>query len=214
MCTFSNLRTVDCCRPIGLELGSIQFSRYSFVGDTVFQMEVSHPQAVVEMLLHTTFMFLIGAEDGKVRTTGSGKTYWQPRLAAAQLTEAFGHSTWLFPSAAEMVIGGIDLFSAIGQPYCAVLPAAIMEVVKEELGGGVGVSYRRYVKSALLPAVRRVAGLLRNHAATIEVSRTSMRLVCKQHPFADWGGCELQWPSVAWLTEKYPGRAKTESSDS
>ena len=45
------------------------------MGNTVFQMEASHPQVVVEMLVHTTFMFLIGAEDGKVRTTGSGKTY-------------------------------------------------------------------------------------------------------------------------------------------
>ena len=64
------------------------------------------------------------------------------------------------------------------------LPAAIMNVVKEEPGGAVGLSYRRYVKSALLPAVRRVADLLRNHAATIEVSdgRTSMSLVHTLYP--------------------------------
>ena len=50
------------------------------------------------------------------------------------------------------------------------LPAAILEVVKEEPGGAIGLSYRRYIKSALLPAVQRVATLLRDHAATIEVT--------------------------------------------
>ena len=50
-------------------------------------------------------------------------------------------------------------------------------------------AYQRYVRSTYLPGVRRIAAVLREHAAAIE------------------------WPSVAWLKEKYPGRGSTDGAD-
>ena len=91
-----------------------------------------------------------------------------------------------------MVIAVVDILSTIVRSLCAVLPIAIIDVgVKEEPGGAVWLSYRRFIKSALLPAVHRVAELLRKHAAIVEVSCTSMNLVHTQSLFADWGGCKL-----------------------
>ena len=82
------------------------------------QMESSHPEVVAELLVHAAAMFVV-APDGKVRSTGSGSTYWQPRLPSAQMTEAFPELHWGHPSAAAMCCRVIDFLSAMGQPYCA-----------------------------------------------------------------------------------------------
>ena len=84
-----------------------------------------------------------------------------------------------------MVIGLVDLYTTFSQPFAAELPAAILEIIAAEPSGAVGLSYRRYVRSTLLPGIRRVAAILRSHSATIE------------------------WPSVAWQNERFPGRSRT-----
>ena len=38
--------------------------------------------------------------------------------------------------------------------------------------GSLGLSYRRYVKMSLLPMIRRTSTNLRNHAATMDVSKS------------------------------------------
>ena len=38
------------------------------------QMESSHPEVVVETLVHTAFMYVV-SPDGKLRSTCSGSTY-------------------------------------------------------------------------------------------------------------------------------------------
>ena len=53
-------------------------------------------------------------------------------------------------------------------PFAAVLPAAILEVVKEAPSGAIGLSYCRYVRTVLVPSVNKVAAILRSHMATIE----------------------------------------------
>ena len=54
------------------------------------------------------------------------------------------------------------------EPFTAELPAVILEVIRAEPLGWAGLSYRRYIEATLLPSVRRVAEILRSHAATIE----------------------------------------------
>ena len=98
----------------------------------------------------------------------------------SHLTEAFSNHSLGSPSAAAASIGAVDAYTTFSQPYTAELPAAAI-LVAAEPSGAVGLSYRRYVKSTLLPGIRRVAAILRSHAATIE------------------------WPSVAWQKEKFPG---------
>ena len=178
----------DCCRPILLEHSAISFARQSFVADTLHQMESSHPDAVGEMLAHAAFMFVVGP-DGTARSAGSGSVYWKPRVASEQITETFAERTWGWPSAAAFAIVGADIFTSFTQPYCAELPAAVLEIVAAEPSSAIGLGYQRYVRSTYLPAVRRIAAGLREHAAAIE------------------------WPSVAWLKEKYPGRSRVDSAD-
>ena len=178
----------DCCRPILLEHMALGNARQSFVADTVHQMESSHPDAVGEMLAHAASMFVIGP-DGAGRSLNSGRVHWMPRLASAQLTGAFAERSWGYPSAAAMAIAPADSYTTITQPYCAELPAAILEIVAAESSSAIGLSYQRYIRTTYLPAVRRIAAVLREHAAAIE------------------------WPSVAWLRERYPGRSSTDGAD-
>ena len=180
---------LECCRPYLLESVAIAIARQSFVADTVHRMESSHPGAVGAMLAHAASMLVVGP-DGAARSQNTGRVHWKPRLASAQITEgAFPERGWGFPSAAAAAIGSADLITVFSQPYCAELPAAVLEVVAAEPSSAVGLSFQRYVRTAYLPAVQRIAAVLREHAAAIE------------------------WPSVAWLKEKYPGRGSTDGAD-
>ena len=49
------------------------------------------------------------------------------------------------------------------------LPAAILEIVQDTPSSALGLAYRRYIKTAFLHRIRKVADLLREHSATIEV---------------------------------------------
>ena len=157
-----------------IEHWGVLFARLPFVTDAVHQMESSHPDAVGSMLAHAAYMFAVGPDGAARSLTSSGKVYWRPRLASAQITETFAERSWGMPSAAAVAIGAADAYTALGQPYCAELPAAVLEIVAAEPSSAVGHRYQRYVRTAYLPAVRRIAAVLREHAATIE------------------------WPSVAW----------------
>ena len=75
---------------------------------------------------------------------------------------------WGVPLAAAFAIGGADFITTYSQPFTAELPTAILEIVAAEPSGVVGLSYRRYVQSTLLPGIQRVAAILRLHSATIE----------------------------------------------
>ena len=120
-----------------LEHFAISAARGTFVADTVHQMESSHPSVVVEMLAHAAFMFVVGP-NGTARSAGSGKVHWKPRLASAQITEAFPERNWGFPSAAASVISSADVAITFGQPYCAELPATVLEIVAAEPSSAIG----------------------------------------------------------------------------
>ena len=94
------------------------------------------------------FLVSIGA-DGIARSP-SGLVSWVPRLPQAQLTEAWATCTLVHPSFAALAISGVDYYIAFSQPWTALLPAVILEIVREEPSGAIGLCYRRYIKSSLL----------------------------------------------------------------
>ena len=49
----------------------------------------------------------------------------------------------------------------MSQPFTAELPAAILAVVRAEPSGALGLSYRRYALTVLVPGVRQVAATRR-----------------------------------------------------
>ena len=149
-----------------LQLGSIVTARGSFVGNTVVDLESNHPDVVEEMLASSVELLPVGV-DGVCRSRRSGNVHWAPRVSTAQLTEAFGLANHGFGSAAAASIAIVEGILAVAQPYCAEMPAAMLELIKAEPDGAVGQSYRRYVRMALLPGVRLVGEILRQHGATI-----------------------------------------------
>eukprot|EP01052_Picozoa_sp_SAG31_P061062 SAG31_NODE_20173_length_581_cov_7.045643_1_plen_159_part_10 len=134
------------CRPILLQLWSIASARAYFVGNSVVDLESNHPDVVEEMLAFSVKMFPIGA-DGVCRNR-SGRVGWAPRVSTAQLTEAFGYGMHGCGSAAAASISIADALFMHGEPYCAEMPAAMLELIKAEPDGAVGQNYRRYVRMA------------------------------------------------------------------
>ena len=114
-----------------------------------------------------------------MRSARSGTVRWDPDLPA-QLTGNFGDYTLAAPSAAAMSIYTVDAFAMHGQPHCSQLPQAILDAVAAEPTGAIAESYRRYVRTVLVPGIQDVAELLKAHAATIE------------------------WPPIEWLAEQFP----------
>eukprot|EP01052_Picozoa_sp_SAG31_P068593 SAG31_NODE_27397_length_426_cov_1.920489_1_plen_89_part_01 len=86
-----------------LQLWSIVYARFSFVGNTVVDLESNHPDVVEEMLASSVQLFPIGA-DGVCRNR-SGNVRWAPRVSAAQLTEAFAYINYGCGSATAASIG-------------------------------------------------------------------------------------------------------------
>eukprot|EP01052_Picozoa_sp_SAG31_P061274 SAG31_NODE_20369_length_576_cov_1.475891_1_plen_129_part_10 len=127
------------------QLMSIVTGRQSFVGSTVADLESNHPDVVEEMLAGSVQMFPIGV-DGVCRSTRSGRVQWAPRVSAAQLTEVFGSVGYGYGSAAAVSIAVADSALTWGEPFCAEMPAAMLELIKAEPDGAVGQSYRRYVR--------------------------------------------------------------------
>ena len=78
--------------------------------------------------------------------------------------------------------------SASPSPQSCPLPSSRSLRPSRQAPSGSVTAATGYVKSTLLPGIRRVAAIL-SHAATIE------------------------WPSVAWQVEKFPGRGSSEPSD-
>eukprot|EP01052_Picozoa_sp_SAG31_P037666 SAG31_NODE_4902_length_2875_cov_4.001440_2_plen_178_part_00 len=171
-----------------LQLWAIVSARSDFVGSSVVDLESKHPDVVEEMLAFSVNMFPIGA-DGACRSR-SGNVQWAPRVSAAQLTEAFVQVNHGLGLAAAASIAIADVMLTLGEPYCAEMPAAMLKLIKAEPDGAVGQSYRRYVRMALLPVVRLVGEILRQHGATIgapacfgdcQPAALFFRMVCANH---------------------------------
>eukprot|EP01052_Picozoa_sp_SAG31_P049338 SAG31_NODE_10753_length_1101_cov_12.867265_2_plen_166_part_00 len=146
-------------------------------------LESNHPDVVEEMLASSVQLFPIGA-DGVCRNR-SGTVRWAPRVSGAQLTEVFEIPGYGFGSAAAASIAVADTALTWGEPYCAEMPAAMLELIKAEPDGAVGLSYRRYVRMALLPVVRLVGEILRQHGATIGAP-TCFCDCPPQYCFSEW----------------------------
>ena len=80
-------------------------------------------------------------------------------------------------SAVSMAIGTADTVTTFAGPFSAEIPAAILEVVRAEPSGAVGLGYRRYITTTLLPALRRVAAIMQNHAAVLEMSNSRTTII-------------------------------------
>ena len=69
-------RHSDCCRPVGEDLFHAAFTRASFVGDAVVELERSHPDTIARMLSVAYTVFPVNGDgvgiskaSGKVRPT-------------------------------------------------------------------------------------------------------------------------------------------------
>ena len=142
-------------------------------------MTVSHPDMVEKMVSFASVGYEIHA-DGKVtsRSTGGLKFVANP---PPELTLAGADINHFAPSGAGVAIALHDSYVLVSQPFGSEMPGAIFDVVASEPTGEIAEMYRGYVRHTLMPLMQRVADMLREHSAYMEL------------------------PPKAWLEQKFPG---------
>ena len=171
----------QCIRPVGNDIYTMVLSRMTMVQQIVSKMEVSHPDAVEDMLAFvTTYEH---HPDGTVTSATSGKLVWTPN-PPPELTRALAKPDMAAPSGAACLIYGHDGFVCISKPYCFEMPDAILATVAAEPTGEIAEMYRGYVRHTLMPLFRRVAKILQEFSAYVEL------------PTKEW--LEKTYPEMSW----------------
>eukprot|EP01052_Picozoa_sp_SAG31_P038217 SAG31_NODE_5064_length_2763_cov_1.885135_2_plen_165_part_00 len=142
----------------------------------VADLEGTHPEAAATMLDAAASMTRMD-EQGRVVSGRSGAVHWEKPSENA-LASAFPGHVHCYKSALAARVHFADTFIHMSQPYCFELPRTIMELVAAEPDGRVAATYRSYVKTTLMPLLRRVSKILNAHSIVIE------------------------WPSIEWLAQK------------
>eukprot|EP01052_Picozoa_sp_SAG31_P040683 SAG31_NODE_5954_length_2243_cov_3.423507_1_plen_440_part_00 len=165
----------DCCRPLMFQLHAYMIFRLGFVGETVSELEASHPEAVQAIMPGVAHMF-DADEDGTLRTK-YGTAFWRPFTPV--LTRSHDNYMFGWPSAPAALIAGLDIFLALSSPFCSEAPQPILDLAVAEPTSAIAAVYRHYIKEVLMPACRRIVDIMQSHGPAIE------------------------WPSKDWLKEKY-----------
>eukprot|EP01052_Picozoa_sp_SAG31_P036389 SAG31_NODE_4534_length_3158_cov_2.074534_1_plen_637_part_00 len=171
----------QCCRPVLNDLYAVTYARVPMVEKLVDTLELSHPNAVAEMLSFATVVKV--QPDGTATSPSTGKLYWTPNRPA-ELTRAMGSVSFEAPTGAAMVIAVQDFFTAFSQPFCCEMPTAILEIIGAEPAAEIPGTYRSYVRHTVMPLLQRVVDTLRNHAAHVEL------------PPKEW--LEETFPEISW----------------
>ena len=153
------------------------------VQQLVSRLEVSHPDAVEQMLSFVTVHE--HHPDGTVTSRGSGNLAWIPN-PPPELTRAVVKPEMVAPSGSAMMISAHDTFVCISKPYCLEMPDAILAIIAAEPTGDIAGMYRGYVCHTLMPLFRRVASTLQEYSAYVEL------------PPKDW--LQKTYPDMSWRT--------------
>ena len=171
----------QCIRPVGNDIFTIFLSRQTMVQQLVSRLEVSHPDAVEQMLSFvTTFK---RHPDGTVTSATSGNLVWTPN-PPPELTRAQVKPDMAAPSAAAYMISAHDMFLCVSKPFCFEMPDAILAIIAAEPTGEIAGMYHGYVRHTMMPLFRRVATTLQEYSAYVEL------------PPKDW--LEKMYPDMSW----------------
>ena len=94
---------------------------------------------------------------------------------------------WQISTISHHLVPGLRLLLTIhtylvaSQPFCSQIPDAILNIVASEPTGEIAEMYRGYVRHTLMPLMQRVADMLREYSAYMEL------------------------PPKGWLEQKFPG---------
>eukprot|EP01052_Picozoa_sp_SAG31_P039184 SAG31_NODE_5382_length_2572_cov_64.320259_2_plen_526_part_00 len=172
-----------CCRPALDEIQTLTVSRVFIVWEIVGRLEVSHPDAVKEMMSFANGVASELRSDGTVVSCSSGNLYWTSK-PPPELTRALAEHRFGAPTGAAEVISQHDTFVSVSQPYCFEMPSAILDIINAEPTGEIAELYRGYIRHVLMPLARRITDTLREYAAYLEL------------PTKDW--LQKMFPKMGW----------------
>eukprot|EP01052_Picozoa_sp_SAG31_P009623 SAG31_NODE_510_length_14725_cov_2.829482_3_plen_330_part_00 len=179
----------ECCHPVEVLLYAIISVQFEFVNGAVHTLESTEPDVVVEMVasVRAHNAYITVDSDGKVRSARSGQVHWEPRSAdSLGLTETFDSYTQFGNSAAGFVVTNANAVRGLLKPYSSLFPRRILDVIRDEPQSMIANDYRRHVRVALVPILRRVANILTTIASKIEL------------PPTDW--LQGKFPILPWRT--------------
>eukprot|EP01052_Picozoa_sp_SAG31_P022647 SAG31_NODE_1810_length_7224_cov_1.969965_4_plen_281_part_00 len=169
----------DACRPIMQAILVFRGAMRAYLNGAVFALQTEQPDVVAAMLASSSKMFPMS--EGTVRSNRTGRILWEPAVATSRglIVKTFDDTNYNLCAASYSVYAAF-VHTASSQPFCEETPAAMVESIIADPHSLLAQNYRRFCRTTLVPATKRVAKILQDHASVVE------------------------WPSIEWLSEKYP----------
>eukprot|EP01052_Picozoa_sp_SAG31_P010753 SAG31_NODE_597_length_13674_cov_3.402947_14_plen_135_part_00 len=129
------------------------------------EIDQSHAELLSKVIQPLGAIFADG-EGGQVITRANGKTVWEPSKPA--LTRVFSDQPAGVPTPAALKICAADMMTCMSQPFCYEIPQFLLDMVAAEPTSSIAERYRSYARTMLVPILRRVVTILRDHSSAIE----------------------------------------------
>eukprot|EP01052_Picozoa_sp_SAG31_P016623 SAG31_NODE_1107_length_9877_cov_4.000102_7_plen_209_part_00 len=165
-------RIVDeCCGPAIFTVYAYATSCSCFTAEGVSMLEKTNPE-IISMLLSHVAAYYETKEDGTVWSKLSGRLTWERKPGFVVTSSSI---TICYPTGATMqIVGAMYNMPALTQPYIAVTGQPILSVIEADPSGDLAIRYRQFVRSSVIPSLRKVAAILEAH-------RCCCMLCCVRH---------------------------------
>ena len=154
-------RIVDeCCGPAMLAIAAYLWSCSSFTAEGVSMLEKTNPEIISMLLPHVAAVYET-KEDGTVVSNLSGKVVWERKPGFVVSCS----SVWsCYPTGAALqIVAAMYGLPAITEPYVAVTGQPILSAIEADPSGDLAIRYRQFVRSSVIPGLRKVAAILEAH---------------------------------------------------
>eukprot|EP01052_Picozoa_sp_SAG31_P001730 SAG31_NODE_58_length_29669_cov_20.244978_21_plen_216_part_00 len=154
-------RIVDeCCGPVIFTVYAYLVSCSCFIAEGVSMLEKTNPEIISMLLPHLAAVYET-KEDGTVVSKLSGKVMWErkPGFVFSSSNVYICYPT----GAALQICTAMYNMPALTQPYVAVTGQPILSVIEADPSGDLAIRYRQFVRSSVIPGLRKVAAILEAH---------------------------------------------------
>eukprot|EP01052_Picozoa_sp_SAG31_P061499 SAG31_NODE_20569_length_570_cov_3.377919_1_plen_167_part_10 len=150
----------DCCRPIKLAWGSLQWARGNFIISATVELASSAPEALATMVEQCKPLQLgLSADGTQMMSLRSGRVHWDAATRPDGLTHAYGANSEACDSAAAALVNAADTFFATSEPWSKLLPTVILDCIDADPTAPLAKRFRLCARHTLVPGLQRVSGL-------------------------------------------------------
>lgn len=107
-------------------------------------------------------------EDGSLTNTTTGAKSFLSTTAPA-ITRTVKNSLHAYYSAKAVMILMAQMIGVGATPISAILPTIILDIIGDDAASDLAIRYRRYVRTTLVPLMRRIVDILQAHGVVMEL---------------------------------------------